>query len=102
MRKQGIPNAAKMEPRAEIGYLVGYKASNIWRVWFPRRGAVRLVRDVVFDETVFFNPGELEKESISDILESMLWVIEEDEDIDQGTSTSEINLDMPRPVDVEP
>lgn len=75
MRKQAIPNAAKMEPRAEIGYLVGYEASNIWRVWFPRRGAVRSVRDVVFDENVFFNARELEKEPVGDILESMPWAI---------------------------
>ncbi|KAJ6105319.1 hypothetical protein N7523_010129 [Penicillium sp. IBT 18751x] len=26
VRKQGIPNAAKVDPRAEIGYLVGYEA----------------------------------------------------------------------------
>lgn len=96
VRKQGIPNAAKMEPRAEIGYLVGYEASNIWRVWFPHRGSVRSVRDVVFDENVFFNARELEKEPVSDILETMPWVIEENEDIDQGTLASGTSLDMPQ------
>jgi hypothetical protein len=101
MRKQGIPNAAKMEPRAEIGYLVGYEASNIWRVWFPQRRYVRSVRDVIFDENVFFNAREIEKEPISDILESMPWAIEEDEDIYQGTSASRINLDMPQPVNAD-
>lgn len=95
VRKQAIPNAAKMEPRAEIGYLVGYEASNIWRVWFPRRGAVRSVRDVVFDENVFFNARQLEKEPVSDILESMPWAIG-DEDTDQDTT--EISLDIPQPV----
>ncbi|KAJ9481139.1 hypothetical protein VN97_g12361 [Penicillium thymicola] len=95
VRKQGIPNAAKMEPRAEIGYLVGYEASNIWRVSFPRRGAVRSVRDVVFDENVFFNARELEEEPVSDILESTPWAIG-DEDTDQGTT--EISQDIPQPV----
>jgi hypothetical protein len=96
VRKQGIPNAAKMETRAEIGYLVGYEASNIWKVWFPRRGAVRAVRDVIFDENVFFHARELEKEPVSDILESMPWVVEESEDTNQDTSMR--YLDMPQAV----
>ena len=51
VRNRKIPNLDKMEPRAEIGYLVGYTASNIWRVWFPYLDIIRECRDVVFDET---------------------------------------------------
>ncbi|KAJ5642839.1 hypothetical protein N7490_006839 [Penicillium lividum] len=38
-----------MTARSDIGYLVGYVASNIWRIWIPRLG-VRVVREAVFDE----------------------------------------------------
>ncbi|KAJ5346869.1 uncharacterized protein N7506_000122 [Penicillium brevicompactum] len=87
VRRQDIPKSHKMEPRADIGYLVGYTASNIWRVWFPRRGAVREVRDVVFDENLRYDPKELEKPPISDVIEAMPWEIGEDEheDIEQLT-----------------
>ncbi|KAJ6030953.1 uncharacterized protein N7446_007597 [Penicillium canescens] len=41
----------KMNPRAEVGFLVGYMASNVWRIWFPQSGKVKLIRDAVFDES---------------------------------------------------
>jgi Integrase core domain. len=80
VRRQGIPQKDKMAPRAEIGYLVGYVASNIWRVWFPHLDAVREVRDVVFDENVRFDPKELEKPPTRDILEAMPWSVVEYEE----------------------
>ena len=46
----------KMNPRAEVGFLVGYVASNIWRIWFPQTGKVKLVRDAVFDEKRRYSP----------------------------------------------
>ena len=50
-RVQRIKQSDKMRPRAEIGFLVGYVASNVWKIWFPQRGKVQFVRDPVFDET---------------------------------------------------
>jgi len=47
----------KMAPRAEIGFLVGFVASNIWRIWFPHTGKVQVVRDAVFDESRKYVPG---------------------------------------------
>jgi hypothetical protein len=44
----------KLDPRAHIGYLVGY-ASNIYRIWIPHKGVVISTRDVIFDETTFFD-----------------------------------------------
>lgn len=41
----------KMNPRAEIGFLVGYIASNVWKIWFPQANKIRLVRDAIFDES---------------------------------------------------
>jgi hypothetical protein len=44
--------------RAHIGYLVGYVASNIYRVWVPALNEVITTRDVTFDEHRFFDPEE--------------------------------------------
>jgi hypothetical protein len=44
----------KLEPRAGIGYLIGYEAHNIWRIWNPKakpKWSVFRARDVVFDES---------------------------------------------------
>lgn len=43
-----------MSRRAKIGYLVGYKTANIWRVWFLRQDVTKYVRDAVFDENLTF------------------------------------------------
>ena len=45
----------KLEPRAWIGYLVGYSLSNIYRIWNPITNRVISVRDVVFNEKEIFN-----------------------------------------------
>jgi hypothetical protein len=45
----------RLEPRAEIGYLVGYDASNIYRIWVPGRNQVIRTRDVTFDENSFWD-----------------------------------------------
>jgi hypothetical protein len=48
--KPNIPKLAKLHARARIGYLIGYEASNIWRIWLPASGRVIPARDVTFDE----------------------------------------------------
>ncbi|KAK2672850.1 hypothetical protein RAB80_010393 [Fusarium oxysporum f. sp. vasinfectum] len=48
----------KTEAHAETGYLVGYDSSNIFRIWIPERSEVRRVRDVTFNEKVFFDPKD--------------------------------------------
>src|ERR1700722_17505141 len=45
----------KLDPRAHIGYLVGYDSTNIFRVWIPHQGKVISTRDVLFDEDTFFD-----------------------------------------------
>ncbi|KID83330.1 polyprotein [Metarhizium guizhouense ARSEF 977] len=44
----------KLEPRAHIGYLVGYQSSNIYKIWVPHKNKVILTRDVIFNESAFF------------------------------------------------
>jgi len=38
----------KLDPRAHIGYLVGYASTNIYRIWIPHKGVVISTRDVIF------------------------------------------------------
>ena len=45
----------KLDPRAHIGYLVGYNSSNIFRIWIPHQGKVISTRDVIFDEDTVFD-----------------------------------------------
>ena len=40
----------KLDPRAYVGYLVGYDSTNIFRIWIPHKGKVISTRDVLFDE----------------------------------------------------
>ena len=48
--KHHIPRKQKLEPRAHIGYLVGYDSTNIFRIWIPSRRKIIRSRDVLFDE----------------------------------------------------
>ena len=52
----------KLNPRAHIGYIVGYDSTNIFRIWIPHQGKVISTRDVLFDENTFFN-GQRDKHS---------------------------------------
>jgi transposase InsO family protein len=51
----------KLDPRAHIGYLVGYDSTNIFRIWIPHQGKVISTRDVIFDENTFFD-GKVESD----------------------------------------
>jgi len=46
-----IPKKQKLRPRAQIGYLIGYNSSNIFRIWIPEELKVVVTRDVTFDES---------------------------------------------------
>lgn len=51
-----VPQGQKMAPRAWIGYLVSFEASNIWQIWNPHHQEVVKERDVIFDESLFYDP----------------------------------------------
>lgn len=51
-----IDKLDRTEPRAKIGFLVGYKSRTIFRVWIPQEKKVISARDVTFDESRFYNP----------------------------------------------
>jgi hypothetical protein len=56
--RYNVAKLDKLEPRAHIGYLVGYDSSNIFRVWIPSKKKVIRTRDVTFDGSRFYHPGE--------------------------------------------
>lgn len=51
-------------PRGYIGYLVGYRASNIYRIWVPQLNQVITTRNVTFNEELFYS-GSKEPEVIT-------------------------------------
>ena len=53
--RRGKSRLQRLDPKAWIGYLVGYRSTNIWRVWIPSLSKVISIRDVVFDEETVFN-----------------------------------------------
>jgi hypothetical protein len=62
----------KLNPKAWIGYLVGYNSTNIYRVWNPLTNEVIAVRDVAFNEDEFFS-GD-----ITDLKDDLLRTTEEE------------------------
>lgn len=56
---RGKSRLQRLDPKAWIGYLVGYRSSNIYRIWIPSLGKVISTRDVVFDEESVFD-GRIE------------------------------------------
>ncbi|KJZ68491.1 hypothetical protein HIM_12117 [Hirsutella minnesotensis 3608] len=45
----------RLEPRAWVGYLVGYTSTNVYRVWIPAFNRIISTRDVLFDEDQSFD-----------------------------------------------
>lgn len=58
--KRGKSRLQRLDPKAWIGYLIGYRSSNIFRVWIPSMSRIINTRDVVFDETAVFSGKEEE------------------------------------------
>ncbi|HEY9845481.1 MAG TPA: hypothetical protein V6D03_04725, partial [Candidatus Caenarcaniphilales bacterium] len=63
---RGISRLQRLDPKAWIGYLVGYRSSNIFRIWIPSLAKVISTRDVVFDEQTIFS-GKTE-----DLMENLM------------------------------
>jgi hypothetical protein len=50
----------QFNPRAWIGYLVGYNSTNIYRIWNPATNKIVVARDVIFDEKSTFS-GDIQQ-----------------------------------------
>ncbi|HEV7737643.1 MAG TPA: hypothetical protein VGO47_09780, partial [Chlamydiales bacterium] len=62
--KNNLPRKAKLEPRAHIGYLVGYDSTNIFRIWVPSQNKVIRTRDVRIDGNSLYNPIDLDIDKV--------------------------------------
>ena len=69
----------KTNPRGHIGYLVGYVASNIYRIWIPRLGKVITTRNVLFNENIYFDP-RTESSTEQPVITLNDWVLQQDVD----------------------
>ena len=63
----------KLQPKAHIGFLVGYESTNIYRIWIPHKKKVISARDVIFNEGEFFDgkPTRLTEELMSTLDEAI-------------------------------
>ena len=71
-----IPRRKKLDPRAHIGYLVGYDSTNIYRIWIPSRSKVIRTRDVKFNNNLLYDPSRLDigailKEQAEQLIETL-------------------------------
>ena len=53
------PKKAKLDPRAHIGYLVGYDSTNIFRIWTPSIAKVIRCRNIIFDDNSSYDPYDI-------------------------------------------
>jgi hypothetical protein len=58
IRQHKIPRLKKLDPRAWIGYLIGYTTSNVWKIWNPLTRKITDERDVMFDEDIVYDPDK--------------------------------------------
>lgn len=56
--EKSIPKKEKLRERAHVGFLLGYDSTNIYNIWIPSQHKVIRTRDVMFDDSAFYNPSE--------------------------------------------
>ena len=79
----------KFDPRAHIGFLVGYQSTNIYKIWVPHKKKVIAARDVIFDEKEVWDGRPLQRTPV-DIqeLDEAIEVVE----VEQAEETEDIQL----------
>lgn len=99
LTKEALQNtqkrALKTAAHAEIGYLVGYDSSNIFRIWIPERSEVRRVRDVTFNEGLFYDPKDHPIQATTAQQVRFPDHIESDSEDEEIRSTIEVALNDP-------
>ena len=86
----------RLNPKAWIGYLVGYNSTNIYRIWNPVTGKVIATRDVTFNEDVVFDGNmdtlkddalHIGRQELKDLLKEIEVYPEVNQIPDAGTGT---------------
>ena len=49
-----ISKTNKLEPRAKLSHLIGYKSTNIYKIWIPATNKVIRTKNVIFDKSKLF------------------------------------------------
>lgn len=83
----------RLNPKAWIGYLVGYDSTSIYRIWNPAVNKVFHTQDVVFNEDVIYDGKKQDPEIGLDELERMITSLEstsEDEEITEANQPFQI------------
>jgi hypothetical protein len=67
----------RLRSRVNIGWLVGYNSTNIYRIWIPKLGKLATMRDVLFDEGVTFKRDldpfpESDKTAVEDFIQQAI------------------------------
>lgn len=93
VRIPNIPRTMKLAARGVVGYLVGYEASTIYRIWIPSANKVVRTRDVTFNEDLFFEPQQQLQEVTEEVIQ--LIHIEEEEELTPAVTPSLINPSNP-------
>ena len=62
VHRKDVQKSHKLEERADLGWLMGFEGSNIYRVWIPHKNRVIRSRDVRIDETVQYSGEQSEIE----------------------------------------
>lgn len=62
VHRKDVQKSHKLEERADLGWLIGFEGSNIYRVWIPHKNRVIRSRDVRIDETVLYSSEQTELE----------------------------------------
>jgi hypothetical protein len=86
--------AFKVKARGYIDYLVGYYASNIYRIWVPVLDRVIVTRNMVFDENILYSSSAQEQltgQSVADA-RSVVKLIEKKEVRDAGLILENMKL----------
>jgi hypothetical protein len=82
-----IARTDKLAPRANVGYLVGWDSTNIFRVWVPILKRVIRTRDVTFDESHGFDPKDLEITEMPEIINTIRLIALQEHDADTDADT---------------
>ena len=88
----------KLDAKAHISFLVGYKSTNIYRIWIPHKRKVISARDVIFNEDEVWDqkPIRLNPDKIQE-LDQAIEVVEIPQADEQEDIQLAEDLDLPAP-----
>ena len=89
--RYNIDKLDRLESRVHIGYLVGYESTNIFKIWVPALHRVINARDVTFDQTKRYQPGE-DFSEVNEQLVRPLKLLQYDQFEDEAEAEHQIQL----------